>query len=397
MKILVINAGSSSLKFQLIDMDGEKLLVKGNCDRIGLDNSVLKYQKTGSDEIVTNKDMENHKDAIKVVIDALTNRETGVIKDMSEISGVGHRVLHGAEKFHDPVIINDKVMDTVRECIPLGPLHNPANIMGIEGCQAVMPDTPMVAVFDTGFHQTMPKHAYVYPLPYEVYKKYGIRKYGFHGTSHKYIGKRTAEFLGKPQKGLKIISCHLGNGASICAIKDGECVDTSMGLTPLDGLEMGTRCGTIDPAVVTFLMKKENMTPDEMDNYMNKQSGVLGVSGVSSDFRDLTAAAAEGNERAQLAIDIFCYRVKTFIGSYAAAMGGVDAVVLTGGIGENVTSVKLQCLKGLEFMGIIVDEEKNKVRGQEIDISAPGATVKTLVIPTNEELAIARDTLELIK
>lgn len=397
MKILVINAGSSSLKFQLIDMDGEKLLVKGNCDRIGLDNSVLKYQKTGSDEIVTNKDMENHKDAIKVVIDALTNRETGVIKDMSEISGVGHRVLHGAEKFHDPVIINDKVMDTVRECIPLGPLHNPANIMGIEGCQAVMPDTPMVAVFDTGFHQTMPKHAYVYPLPYEVYKKYGIRKYGFHGTSHKYIGKRTAEFLGKPQKGLKIISCHLGNGASICAIKDGECVDTSMGLTPLDGLEMGTRCGTIDPAVVTFLMKKENMTPDEMDNYMNKQSGVLGVSGVSSDFRDLTAAAAEGNERAQLAIDIFCYRVKTFIGSYAAAMGGVDAVVLTGGIGENVTSVKLQCLKGLEFMGIIVDEEKNKVRGQEIDISAPDATVKTLVIPTNEELAIARDTLELIK
>ncbi len=397
MKILVINAGSSSLKFQLIDMDGEKLLVKGNCDRIGLDNSVLKYQKTGSDEIVSNKDMENHKDAIKVVIEALTNRETGVIKDMSEISGVGHRVLHGAEKFHDPVIINDKVMETVRECIPLGPLHNPANIMGIEGCQSVMPDTPMVAVFDTGFHQTMPKYAYFYPLPYEVYKKYGIRKYGFHGTSHKYIGKRTAEFLGKPQKGLKIISCHLGNGASICAIKDGECVDTSMGLTPLDGLEMGTRCGTIDPAVVTFLMKKEGMTPDQMDNYMNKQSGVLGVSGVSSDFRDLTAAAAEGNERAQLAIDIFCYRVKTFIGSYAAAMGGVDAVVLTGGIGENVTSVKLQCLKGLEFMGIIVDEEKNKVRGQEIDISAPGATVKTLVIPTNEELAIARDTLELIK
>lgn len=397
MKILVINAGSSSLKFQLIDMDGEKLLVKGNCDRIGLDNSVVKYQKTGADEIVFNKDMKNHKDAIKVVIETLTNRETGVIKDMSEISGVGHRVLHGAEKFHDPVIINDKVMDTVRECIPLGPLHNPANIMGIEGCQAVMPDTPMVAVFDTGFHQTMPKHAYFYPLPYEVYKKYGIRKYGFHGTSHKYIGKRTAEFLGKPQKGLKIISCHLGNGASICAIKDGECVDTSMGLTPLDGLEMGTRCGTIDPAVVTFLMKKEGMTPDEMDNFMNKKSGVLGVSGVSSDFRDLTAAAAEGNERAQLAIDIFCYRVKTFIGSYAAAMGGVDAVVFTGGIGENVSPVRYQCLAGLEFMGIKADVEKNKVRGQEIDISAPGSTVKTLIIPTNEELAIARDTLDLIK
>ncbi len=396
MKILVINAGSSSMKFQLIDMDGEKLLVKGNCDRIGIDNSVMKYEKTGCDEIVRLREMKNHNDAIKAVIEALIDKENGVIKSMSEISGVGHRVLHGGEKFHDPEKITPKVMDAIRECIPLGPLHNPANIMGIEGCQKAMPDTPMVAVFDTGFHQTMPKHAYMYPLPYDVYKKYSIRKYGFHGTSHKYIGKRTAEFLDRSPVGLKIISCHLGNGASICAIKDGICVDTSMGLTPLDGLEMGTRCGTIDPAVVTFLMKKENMTPDEMDTYMNKKSGVLGVSGVSSDFRDLTAAAKQGNERAKLAIDIFCYRVKTFIGSYAAAMNGVDAIVFTGGIGENDSNVRKLCLEGLEFLGVHVDEEKNKIRGKEIDTSLPDAKVKTLVIPTNEELAIARDTKRII-
>ncbi|HEX3027855.1 MAG TPA: acetate kinase [Clostridia bacterium] len=396
MKILVINAGSSSLKFQLIDMDGEKLLVKGNCDRIGIDNSVMKYEKTGCDEIVRLKEMKNHNDAIEAVIEALIDKEIGVISSMSEISGVGHRVLHGGEKFHNPEKINLKVMDAVRECIPLGPLHNPANIMGIEGCQKAMPDTPMVAVFDTGFHQTMPKHAYMYPLPYDVYKKYSIRKYGFHGTSHKYIGNRTAEFLDRSPVGLKIVSCHLGNGASICAIKDGVCVDTSMGLTPLDGLEMGTRCGTIDPAVVTFLMKKENMTPDEMDTYMNKKSGVLGVSGVSSDFRDLSAAAKEGNERAKLAIDIFCYRVKTFIGSYAAAMNGVDAIVFTGGIGENDSNVRKQCLEGLEFLGVHFDEEKNKIRGKELEISLPDAKVKTLIIPTNEELAIARDTKRII-
>lgn len=396
MKILVINAGSSSLKFQLIDMNGEKLLVKGLCDRIGIDNSILEYSRTGSEKVVFNKEMKNHKDAITMVIKVLTDEKIGVIKDMSEISGVGHRVLHGAEKFHNPEIINEKVMEAIVECIPLGPLHNPANLMGIEGCKQVMPETPMVAVFDTGFHQTMPKHAFMYPLPYEYYKKYSIRKYGFHGTSHKYIGQRTAEFLDKSPKGLKIISCHLGNGASICAIKDGECIDTSMGLTPLDGLEMGTRCGTIDPATVTFIMKKENLTPDQMDTLMNKKSGVLGVSGVSSDFRDLSAAAKEGNERAKLAIDIFCYRVKTYIGSYAAAMNGVDAIVFTGGIGENDLAVRKQCVSGLDFLGITIDDEKNAVRGKEIAISTPESKVKVLVIPTNEELAIARETLKLI-
>ncbi len=396
MKILVINAGSSSLKFQLLDMNEKKVVVKGICDRIGIANSCMEYKVTGREKIVINKEMSKHKDAIAAVLEALLDKDTGVIKSVSEIAGVGHRVLHGGEKFHDPVLIDEKVMDAVKECIPLGPLHNPANIMGIEGCAAEMPDTPMVAVFDTGFHQTMPQHVYIYAIPYEVYERHSIRKYGFHGTSHKYVTQRAAEMLGRPIEELKLISCHLGNGASICAVKYGKCVDTSMGLTPLDGLEMGTRCGTIDPAVLTFLMQKEGMSASEMDTYLNKKSGLLGVSGLSSDMRDLQSAAKKGNKRAQLAVDIFCYRVKFFVGSYFAAMNGADAIIFTGGIGENDELVRLDSLKELDSMGIMIDPEKNKTRGVEVDISASEARVKTLIIPTNEELAIARETMKLI-
>lgn len=396
MKILVINAGSSSLKFQLLDMDENKVLVKGICDRIGIDNSVMEYQVPGKNKYVVNKEMEKHKDAIALVLKTLIDKDHGVIKSTSEICGVGHRVLHGGEKFHDPVLINDKVMDAIRECIPLGPLHNPANIMGIEGCVAEMKGIPMIAVFDTGFHQTMPKYAYTYAIPYEAYEKYSVRKYGFHGTSHKYVTQKAAEMLGKPIEKLKLISCHLGNGASICAVKYGKCIDTSMGLTPLDGLEMGTRCGTIDPAVVTFLMQKEGMSAAEMDTYLNKKSGLLGVSGVSNDMRDTQKAAIAGNKRAQLAIDIFVYRVKTFVGSYFAAMNGADAIIFTGGIGENDELIRLKSLEEMDNLGIAIDPEKNKTRGKEIDISAAEAKVRTLVIPTNEELAIAKETKKLI-
>lgn len=396
MNILVINAGSSSLKFQLLDMDKKSIRVKGICDRIGMGNSVLEYQVPGKDKIVVSKEMKKHKEAISVVLQALLDEKTGVIKSVSEISGVGHRVLHGGEKFHDPALINEKVMDAIRECIPLGPLHNPANIMGIEGCEAEMPDIPMVAVFDTGFHQTMPKHAYLYAIPYDAYEKYAIRKYGFHGTSHKYVTQRAAELIGKPIEELKLISCHLGNGASICAVKYGKCIDTSMGLTPLDGLEMGTRCGALDPAVVTFLMQKEGMTASDMDNYLNKKSGLLGVSGLSNDMRDLQSAAKNGNKRAILAIDIFCYRVKAFIGSYFAAMNGADAIIFTGGIGENDRVIREKSLEEMDSLGIAIDHEKNNTRSKEVDISAPSAKVRTMIIPTNEELAIAKETMRII-
>lgn len=396
MKILVINAGSSSLKFQLLDMKEKKIIVKGICDRIGIKNSCMEYEIPGKDKIVFDTKMKKHKDAIAVVLKALLDKEIGVISSVSEIAGVGHRVLHGAEKFHDPVLIDDCVMDAIKECIPLGPLHNPANIMGIEGCEAEMPGIPMVAVFDTGFHQTMPKHAYMYALPYEAYEKHSIRKYGFHGTSHKYVTQRAAELIGKPIEELKLISCHLGNGASISAVKYGKCIDTTMGLTPLDGLVMGTRCGTLDPAVVTFLAEKEGMKASEIDTYLNKKSGLLGVSGVSSDMRDLWKAVEEGNERARLAIDMFCYRVKTYVGSYFAAMNGADAIIFTGGIGENVSKIRAAALADLDSMGIAIDPEKNEVRRIEADISAPGSKVKTWIIPTNEELAIAQETLRLI-
>jgi acetate kinase len=396
MNILVINAGSSSVKFQLLDMNERKILVKGICDRIGFDNPLMVYQVPGKDKYVVNKEMKNHKDAIALVLKTLTDKEHGVIKSTSEISGVGHRVLHGGEKFHDPALINDKVIDAIRECIPLGPLHNPANLMGIEACAAEMKGIPMVAVFDTGFHQTMPKYAYTYAIPYEAYEKYSVRKYGFHGTSHKYVTQKAAEMLGQPIEKLKLISCHLGNGASVCAVKYGKCVDTSMGLTPLDGLEMGTRCGTIDPAVVTFLMQKEGMSAAEMDVYLNKKSGLLGVSGVSNDMRDTQKAAEAGNKRAQLAIDIFAYRVKSYIGSYFAVMNGADGIIFTGGIGENDGIIRRKSVEELDNLGIVIDPEKNKINGKAIDISAAEAKVRTLIVPTNEELAIAIETQRLI-
>ncbi len=394
-KILVINTGSSSLKYQLIDMKNEAVLAKGLCDRIGIESSFIKHTKTGSDTIVIDIDMTNHKAAIKEVIKVLTDPKTGVISDMSEISAVGHRVVHGGEKFHDSVIIDEKVMKAIQDCVDIAPLHNPPNITGIEACRQIMPKTPMVAVFDTAFHQTMPKYAYIYALPYEIYEKHSVRKYGFHGTSHKYVAQRAAAILGKPIEKLKLISCHLGNGASICAVEFGKSVETSMGYTPLDGLAMGTRCGSLDPAVVKFLMENEKMNPKEIDEYLNKKSGVLGISGVSSDFRDLDAAVEEGNERAKLALDIFCYRVKKYIGEYAAVMNGVDAVIFTAGIGENNPYVRAEATNDMDYLGVKIDPEKNKVRGAETDISAADAKVRTLVIPTNEELAIARETLRL--
>lgn len=397
MKVLVINAGSSSLKYQLIDMTNEAVLAKGLCDRIGIENSFIKQSKGDEEAVVISKVLKNHRDAIEAVISALTDEKIGVIKSMSEISAVGHRIVHGGEKFNSSAIINEKVMEAVRECIDIAPLHNPPNIIGIEACQQIMPGIPMVGVFDTTFHSSMPDYAYLYAIPYELYQKYGIRKYGFHGTSHKYVSERAAELLGKPLDELKIITCHLGNGSSICAVDKGRSIDTSMGFTPLQGLAMGTRSGTIDPEVVTFLMEKEDLTVKGVSNLLNKKSGVLGVSGVSSDFRDLHAAADEGNKRAELALEIFAYGVKKFIGEYIAVMNGVDAVVFTAGIGENNSVIRSQVLKNMDFLGIKIDAAKNKIRGEEIDISTPDATVRTLVIPTNEELAIARETLRLLK
>ena len=397
MKVLVINAGSSSLKYQLIDMTNEKVLAKGLAERIGIEGSMLTHQVYNKEgEFKIEKPMKDHTAAMELVSKALLDEEYGVIKSMDEVYAVGHRVLHGGRHFSQSMVINDEVMDAIRENIVLGPLHNPANIMRIEACQRLMPGKPNVSVFDTAFHQTMPEHAYIYALPYEMYEKYGIRKYGFHGTSHKYVSLRAAEILDKPLKELKIITCHLGNGSSIAAVKYGKVVDTSMGLTPLEGLPMGTRSGDIDPAVVTFLMQKENMTAEEMDNYLNKKSGVLGISGVSSDFRDLAQAASEGNKRAKLALDIFVYRVKKYIGAYAAAMGGVDVIVFTAGIGENTPDIRSNSCAGLEFLGVKIDEDKNNTKGQEMDISAPDSKVKVLVIPTNEELMIARETMELV-
>ena len=397
MLILVINSGSSSLKYQLVDMKNETVLAKGLCDRIGIDNSFIKHTKIGCDPIVIEKDLTSHKAALKELVHVLTNKNTGVVSDMSEISAVGHRVVHGGEKFHDSIIIDENVMKVVRDCIELAPLHNPPNIVGIEACQHIMPQTTMVAVFDTAFHQTIPKYAYLYALPYDIYEKYGVRKYGFHGTSHKYVAERAAVMLKRPLEELKLISCHLGNGASVCAIKYGKSLDTSMGFTPLAGLAMGTRSGTLDPYVVYYLMDKEKMSVKEINEYLNKKSGVLGISGVSSDFRDIQAAAEDGNERAQLALDIFCYRVKKYIGEYAAVTNGVDAVIFTAGIGENNEVVRKGILTDIEYLGIKIDWEKNEMRGKELDISTPDATVRTLVIPTNEELAIARETFRLMK
>lgn len=396
MKVLVINAGSSSLKYQLIDMENESVIAKGAIDRIGLEGSKLKHTAHGETTEIQ-KNMGNHEEAIQLVLSTLTAEKIGVIRSMDEIGAVGHRVVHGGDKFACSVKISDEVIAMMESLIDLAPLHNPANLQGIAACKAVMPNTPMVGVFDTAFHQTMPATSYIYGLPYEAYEKFKVRRYGFHGSSHRFVSQRCAEILGKKPEELKIISCHLGNGSSIAAVKGGKCMDTSMGLTPIEGLPMGTRCGNIDPAIIRFLMNKYGMDIDQMDAYLNKQSGMLGISGVSSDFRDLCAAAEEGNERAQLALDIFCYHVKKYIGAYAAAMGGVDAIVFTAGVGENTDTVRAASVEGLEFLGIKLDSEANKVRGKEAVISTPDSKVKVLVIPTNEELVIARDTAELSK
>ena len=396
MNILVINCGSSSCKFQLFDVDNGTVLAKGNADRIGIDGK-LSYKPTGKDEIEKAVAIPDHKTAVQLVLAQLTDKETGVIADVSEIAAVGHRVLHGGKYYSESVIVNDDVKKVIRDCFDLGPLHNPANLIGIEACEAALPaGTPQVAVFDTAFHMTMPPKAYMYALPYEYYEKYSIRRYGFHGTSHRYVSKRAAEFLGVPQQGLKMITCHLGNGSSFAAVKDGKCVDTSMGLTPLAGICMGTRTGDIDPAIVPFIQKMEGKSAEEMDTLMNKKSGVLGVSGVSSDFRDLAKAASEGNERAQLALDMFSYQGSKIVGSYAAAMGGVDVIVFTAGIGENTDTIREAIIKPLEFMGAKIDPAKNNGTRCEAVISADDSKVKIVVIPTNEELAIAQETKALI-
>ena len=396
MKVLVVNCGSSSIKYQLINMENEEVMAKGYLEKIGLPDSFLTHKVNG-EKYRIEKVITNHEEGIKLVLDQLLDENYGVIKDLKEIDAVGHRVVHGGEKFSDSVIITDEVIDAMKECIPLAPLHNPAGITGIEACKKVLPNVPMVGVFDTAFHQTIPEEAYIYAIPYEYYEKYRIRKYGFHGTSHKFVSRRVAELMGKPVEDLKIITCHLGQGGSLCAVKGGKSVDTSMGLTPLAGIPMGTRCGDIDPSIVTFLMKQENLTPDEMDTILNKKSGKLGISGVSFDDRDIEKAAAEGNQRAKLAIDTFAYQVLGFIGRYAAQMNGVDVITFAGGVGENGPEVRSKICNSLEFLGVKIDEEKNKVRGKECEISTLDSKVKVYVVPTDEELMIARDTMNLVK
>ena len=395
MNVLVINCGSSSLKFQLINSDTEAVLAKGLCERIGIDGR-LTYQPVGGEKTTEDKAMPTHTEAIQFVIDALTDADRGVVKSLDEIGAVGHRVVHGGEKFASSAVITDEMIKAVEECNDLAPLHNPANLIGIDACKKLMPNTPMVGVFDTAFHQTMPEEAYMYGLPYEYYEKYKVRRYGFHGTSHSFVSKRTAEIMNKPYEETKTIVCHLGNGASICAVKNGKSVDTSMGLTPLEGLVMGTRSGDIDPAILEFLAKKEDMDITELMNMLNKKSGVHGVSGISSDFRDLTAGAEAGNKRAKIAIDVFAYRVAKYVGSYVAAMNGVDAIAFTAGIGENVCLVREKVCSYLEYLGITLDKEANAKRGEEIQISTPDSKVKVYVVPTNEELAIARETVALV-
>ena len=396
MNILVINCGSSSLKFQLINSESEGVLAKGLCERIGIDGK-LTYQPESGEKATSDKAMPTHTEAIQFVIDALTDEKTGVVKSLDEINAVGHRVVHGGEKFASSVVIDDEVLKAIEECNDLAPLHNPANLIGINACRELMPGVPMVAVFDTAFHQTMPSKAYMYGLPYEYYEKYKVRRYGFHGTSHSFVSKRVAELVGKAYDETKTIVCHLGNGASICAVENGKSVDTSMGLTPLEGLVMGTRSGDIDPAIMEFLAKKENLDIAGLMNVLNKKSGVYGLSNnLSSDFRDLSEAAADGNEIAELALDVFAYRVAKYVGSYTAAMNGVDNIVFTAGIGENSAIVRTMVCKYLGYLGIEIDEELNGKRGQEIIISTPESKVKVLVVPTNEELAIARETVALV-
>ena len=397
MNVLVINCGSSSLKYQFINSDSEEVLAKGLCERIGIDGSQITYQPKGGDKEVTVTPMPDHTVAVQLVIDALTNAKTGVVKSLFDIDAVGHRIVHGGEKFATSVVINDEVVKAIEECNDLAPLHNPANLIGINACKKLMPNVPMVAVFDTAFHQTMPPKAFLYGIPYEYYEKYKVRRYGFHGTSHDYVSTEAAKFLGKDRKDLKIIVCHLGNGASISAVKNGKSVDTSMGLTPLDGLIMGTRSGSIDPAIVTFLAGKLNTDADEVLNILNKKSGVYGLSKVSSDFRDLEKAYNEGNELAKTTLETFSYHVAKYIGAYAAAMNGVDVIAYTAGVGENTSIVREMVGEYLGYLGTDIDPEKNKMRGETVVLSSPGSKVVTMIVPTNEELAICRETVRLVK
>lgn len=397
MNVLVINCGSSSLKFQLINSESEAVLAKGLCERIGIDGR-LTYQPAGGEKNVSEKAMPTHTEAIQFVIDALTDTDTGVVKSLDEIGAVGHRVVHGGEKFAKSVVVTPEVKAAIAECNDLAPLHNPANLIGIEACESLMPGTPQVVVFDTAFHQTMPEKAYMYGLPYEYYEKYKVRRYGFHGTSHDFVSNRVAEIMGRKREDLKIIVCHLGNGASVSAVKNGKCVDTSMGLTPLEGLIMGTRSGDIDPAIVSFLADKEGKTADEIINICNKKSGVLGLSGgVSSDFRDLAQAAADGNEKADIALKTWAYHVAKYVGAYAAAMNGVDVIAFTAGVGENNVDARAEVCSYLGYLGVTINAEANKKRGEEVEISTPDSTTKVYVVPTDEELAIARETARLVK
>ncbi|MCL2855027.1 MAG: acetate kinase [Defluviitaleaceae bacterium] len=395
MKILVLNCGSSSLKYQLVDMATETAMAKGLVERIGIEGSQLVHEKDGMDKVKIGAEIPNHTVAVQMAIDALTHAEHGVIADVKEIGAAGHRVVHGGENFADAALITDEVKAAIKECASLAPLHNPANLIGIEVCEKLL-GVPQVAVFDTAFHQTMPEHSFLYGLPYELYDKYKVRRYGFHGTSHKYVSDRAAAILGKPIGELKLISCHLGNGASVCAIKYGKSVDTSMGLTPLEGLIMGTRTGDMDPAAVTYIMEKEGLSPTAMEDLMNKKSGVAGVSGLSSDFRDLEDGKANGHKGATLALQMYAYRVAKYIGAYTAAMNGVDAIIFTAGVGENGADTRKDVSEYLGYLGVAIDDEKNGKRGKELDVSTPDAKVRVLVIPTNEELIIARETIGLV-
>ena len=396
MKVLVINCGSSSLKYQVLDMTNESLLCKGLVERIGMDGSVITHEKIGMEKKKTEVPMNDHKDAIEQVLKAVQDPETGVVKSMDEIGAVGHRVVHAGEKFASSVRITDEVIKALEECVELAPLHNPPNLLGIAACQELMPSTPMVGVFDTAFHQTMPPESYIYAIPYEYYEKHGIRRYGFHGTSHKYVAERASKMLNVNLEDLKLITCHLGNGASVSAIKRGKCIDTSVGFTPLEGLVMGTRCGDIDPAIVTYIREKENLPHGKVNEILNKKSGVLGISGVSSDFRDIEAAVEEGNERAALALKVFAHKVRFYIGAYIAEMNGVDAIIFTAGVGENDAMMREIICNNLGNLGIKLDPVKNKMRGKETEISTDDSKVKILMIPTNEELMIARDTYNIV-
>ena len=396
MKILVLNSGSSSLKYQLIDMETEETLTSGYYERVGSDKAFLKYKVNG-EKITVEKPAKNHAEALKVVMEELLSEEHGVIKSLDEIDSIGHRVVHGGEKFNSSVLITDEVLSAIEECAELAPLHNPAGILGIKACQEEMPGKPNVAIFDTAFHQTLPKERYIYPIPYEYYEKYGIRKYGFHGTSHMYVANRIAEILNKPIEELKIINCHIGQGASICAIQNGKSVETSMGLTPVAGIPMGSRSGDLDPSVLTYIMKKENMTPNEADDMLNKKSGLLGISGVSADNRDIETAVAEGNEMAKLALDNYHYLIASYVARCAVAMNGVDVITFTAGVGERGVDSRKEICEKLEFMGVKLDNEANQVRAKEAKISSEDSKVLVYVVPTNEELMIAKETKRIVE